>query len=781
MFFPSGSVPAGPPIEQKKALLLIDFQNEFVDQSVGKLPVPDLDSFLTKLPTLIAQFRSKGPVVFVRTQFQEPRSSISPELACSNILLRDSASRTSRASETEVRKHHRGRSSGVLKPADPEAFLQAGPEDRRILLPNTAGVEYCQIIAPAIDPDRDIDIVKSHYSAFQDTPLLTKLRTRMIHHIYIAGSISNISVYATVLDAVRHGIQVTLIEDCLGYRNPQCHEAAVRQMVDVLGADGTDHQELMDDLAGLLGEVIREEDFSSHFQVSMGRPAAKHTTPESTRSEPVLPQQRKQKIENWMTDNGHITRSKSEKSVASVEGVSNIEVDPDLQSTRVTPEISPPRKRPTEDLDDDVDDSRQSKVPTKPSIRRTPSDTTPENPRYKVNRARIRGTRASRESFNRPVTPSSYRTLGLSASPGDAGASQSPGSDTDMPRRNCTSASAVEDMDDETMEEAISSGMNRSAPRPRVERRPQLKKKLKNPRSLVGPAETVGEGDSFIRATVVSPVAADAAFFTLKRTVEWQKMFHRSGEVPRLVAVQGSIDGDGDTEPIYRHPADESPEMLPFNDTVNTLRAACQKQVGHPLNHVLIQYYRSGEDNISEHSDKSLDIVKGSTIVNLSLGAQRIMTLRTKKDISTTSLPHAHEATGDAPERTTQRVPLMHNSIFCLGQATNQYWLHSVRADKRPSSEKAAEELAYGGERISLTFRLIGTFVDKKRKLIWGQGATGKTRAEAKKLLEGSEAETEGELMIRAFGQENHRSVTWDWDEWYGRGFDVVNFETKAA
>jgi hypothetical protein len=33
--------------------------------------------------------------------------------------------------------------------------------------------------------------------------------------------------------------------------------------------------------------------------------------------------------------------------------------------------------------------------------------------------------------------------------------------------------------------------------------------------------------------------------------------------------------------------------------------------------------------------------------------------------------------------------------------------------------------------------------------------------------------------MIRAFGQENHRSHDFDWEAYYGKGFDVVNFVTK--
>jgi alkylated DNA repair dioxygenase AlkB len=42
---------------------------------------------------------------------------------------------------------------------------------------------------------------------------------------------------------------------------------------------------------------------------------------------------------------------------------------------------------------------------------------------------------------------------------------------------------------------------------------------------------------------------------------------------------------------------------------------------------VLIQLYRTGADYISEHSDKTIDVVRGSRIVNVSLGARRTMTL----------------------------------------------------------------------------------------------------------------------------------------------------------
>ena len=270
---------------------------------------------------------------------------------------------------------------------------------------------------------------------------------------------------------------------------------------------------------------------------------------------------------------------------------------------------------------------------------------------------------------------------------------------------------------------------------------------------------------------------------TILPELRLETMSSFGNDVPRLVCVQADVQPNG-TTPVYRHPADESPPLLPFDKTVDSLRQACEKLVGHKLNHVLIQHYRTSEDNISEHSDKTLDIVRGSTIVNLSLGAMRTMTLRSKKAPAQAVAPDAGGsvgANGIALPRPAQRIRLPHNSLFVLGERTNANWLHAIRADKRPVVEKSEDELAFSGERISLTFRHIGTFIDLERQLIWGQGATSKDRGKAQTILKGTDAESTGEEMIIGFGKENHlTNAEFNWDDVYGRGFDVVNFEVKA-
>ena len=147
------------------------------------------------------------------------------------------------------------------------------------------------------------------------------------------------------------------------------------------------------------------------------------------------------------------------------------------------------------------------------------------------------------------------------------------------------------------------------------------------------------------------------------------------------------------------------------------------------------------------------------------------MTLRSKRS--------RHSRITDSPSiRQSQRIKLPHNSVFVLGPQSNREWLHGVRADKRPGQEKTEEEKAFGGERISITFRQIGTFMNKNKKIIWGSGAKQKTKSKANKISPRDNAQMEA--MINAFGKENHDS-NFDWDAEYGSGFDVVNLIHEQA
>ncbi|KAL9104833.1 MAG: hypothetical protein Q9163_000281 [Psora crenata] len=299
-----------------------------------------------------------------------------------------------------------------------------------------------------------------------------------------------------------------------------------------------------------------------------------------------------------------------------------------------------------------------------------------------------------------------------------------------------------------------------------VSRSPALRAKARS--SVLGPDDVIGSGDSRIVFEFLGDDMADQAFSQLKDEVNWQTMGHRGGQVPRLVAVQGEIGKEGEV-PLYRHPADESPPLLSFTPTVWKIKEEVERLLGQPFNHALIHLYRSGEDNISEHADKTLDIVRGSSIVNVSLGAQRVMTLRMKKSMTTSG-------TDNANIRKTQRVPMPHDSIFIFGSQSNREWLHGVRADKRPSHEKTEKEKAFGGERISITFREIGTFINEGDQTIWGSGARNKRKSQAGRISK--DDSTQMDAMVIAFGKENHEA-DFDWELEYGTGFDVVDLTVK--
>ncbi|KAL4879304.1 hypothetical protein BJY04DRAFT_97081 [Aspergillus karnatakaensis] len=632
-----------PQIQTRKALLLIDFQNDFV-RSNGALHVPNTTEILELLPQLATAFRRTGDVVWVRSYYESRRPLISrdgQELVVIN--------RAEDGAKTE---------SGEEGPVHEEAFLST--ETPNCCLPQSAGAQFPAPLLAAIDTEADILIEKSEYSVLQSSGLALSLRTRFITELYICGSLSNISVHATALDAVRHGFSITLVEDCLGFRKFSRHEESMRRMADILGASGITAQELLEEL---------DRDETDDIARSEPRPAR-----------PRIPTGLEGELEEL-----------------------DVKLNP-LESKPESP-IPPPRRHRLEEILAEMSDDEH-------------------------------GHLKELAELTRGMNRSHYGTDEPSRASGSGEKMDRPKMRRKRPEQN-------------------ESGSSRTEPR-RV-------RKSKPAMNVCCPGDVIGEGDSRIIYDIDLP---ENSFELIRDEVAWQKMYHMSGQVPRLVAVQGKSSSDGSI-PIYRHPADESPPLQPFTSTVDRVRVIVERILGHPLNHVLIQLYRDGQDRISEHSDKTLDIVRGSSICNVSLGAQRVMVLRQKGSES-------EEGAG----RLTQRVPMPHESLFVLGEKTNTRWLHGIKPDKRKDSEKSIEERAFGGQRISLTFRHIGTFLDPTGDTIWGQGAVSKDQSDAHAVIHGNSEETE--RLVRAFGDEN-RSIDFEWDAVYGKGFDVVNFVTAIT
>jgi nicotinamidase-related amidase len=266
--------------------------------------------------------------------------------------------------------------------------------------------------------------------------------------------------------------------------------------------------------------------------------------------------------------------------------------------------------------------------------------------------------------------------------------------------------------------------------------------------------EGIGEGDSRLWCNTLAGCCDEGTFKTLEQEICWHEMFHRGGAVPRLVAIQGQKLPDG-SEPLYRHPVDAQPLLCDFSPTVDRIRRAVEARVGHPLNHGLLQYYRTTQDWISEHSDKTLDVDQNSTIINVSFGLTRTMVLKPKGG------------------GTQQRLPLPDGSFLSLGLATNRRWYHAIRQQGDGAD----------GPRISLTFRYIHSFYNPTTKAVWGNGSSAKTQEEAERNAEARTKlpfkeqqaweRNQADTMVFLFREEN---INPDFDySRYQPGFEVIN------
>lgn len=158
--------------------------------------------------------------------------------------------------------------------------------------------------------------------------------------------------------------------------------------------------------------------------------------------------------------------------------------------------------------------------------------------------------------------------------------------------------------------------------------------------------ESYGSGDSYLIRDVLSENISHDLFYTLRDIeIAWEKVEHKGGDLPRELSTQVeyycpihnsntcSLDIDNNNkcilcEPIYRHPVDYETKLNQYSSSVKYIRDNIitllnnKDDMFHDLrfNHTLIQLYRSGNDYIGDHCDKTLDIKLNSIILNYSLG-----------------------------------------------------------------------------------------------------------------------------------------------------------------
>lgn len=158
--------------------------------------------------------------------------------------------------------------------------------------------------------------------------------------------------------------------------------------------------------------------------------------------------------------------------------------------------------------------------------------------------------------------------------------------------------------------------------------------------------------------------------------IKWRQdsisMFGKMHKLPRISAWYGDDDKPYTYSGLQLQPN-------PWTDRLDWLRDELEVVCKRRFNSVLLNWYRSGEDHISWHTDAEPELGINPMIASINFGESRRFLLRRKDD---------HQC--------KLEVPLHHGSVLVMAGAIQHHWQHSVPKQKKVKSS-----------RINLTFRTI--------------------------------------------------------------------------
>lgn len=137
-------------------------------------------------------------------------------------------------------------------------------------------------------------------------------------------------------------------------------------------------------------------------------------------------------------------------------------------------------------------------------------------------------------------------------------------------------------------------------------------------------------------------------------------------------------------KPVAKDKYKCTPRPLPAS--LDTLRKLTEATTAETFNFCLVNYYASGSDSISYHSDDERFLGGNPAIASFSLGAKRDFLMKHKP------------AAAGAPEINAEplKLPLASGDMVLMRGATQGNWLHSIPKRKGGESDRG---------RINITFR----------------------------------------------------------------------------
>lgn len=274
-----------PQFQTRRALIILGIQNDFIGPQAGFLEELQPYGFLDRIKAVIPHFRERGDIVWARSEYTHDvtvndseeedgerviyrveeksddiavdsdseedhddvdplEADVDPSPPVSPSQPPPGMTRTKALLETLQRNRPKSRTPDELQKLPTiqrdedkeELFLDKSSRMRAFCIAGTWGAEIEDSFKPYIDDTADLEIIKRKYSAFTGTNLLLTLRAKLITEIYLCGVLTNMSIYATAMDAARHGIVINVLEDCCGYRHRPLHDESVKQMKELMGA-----------------------------------------------------------------------------------------------------------------------------------------------------------------------------------------------------------------------------------------------------------------------------------------------------------------------------------------------------------------------------------------------------------------------------------------------------------------------------------------------------------------------------------------------------------------
>ncbi|KAK4545785.1 hypothetical protein LTR36_002739 [Oleoguttula mirabilis] len=123
----------------------------------------------------------------------------------------------------------------------------------------------------------------------------------------------------------------------------------------------------------------------------------------------------------------------------------------------------------------------------------------------------------------------------------------------------------------------------------------------------------------------------------------------------------------------------------PIPECLDRLRTLTENATGCKFNFALVNYYASGDDSISYHSDDEKFLGVEPAIASFTLGAKRDFLMR-----------HKPTPAGHISETKPLKLPLASGDMVLMKGLTQSKWLHSIPKRKGGEADKG---------RINITFR----------------------------------------------------------------------------